>query len=243
MTPAAPDLYLESMPSSVARNLGAIRERMAAAARRAGREPGAITLVGVSKTMPVEAIDEAVAAGLRDLGENRVQEARDKAPRVTGEVHWHLVGHLQTNKVRQAVRLFRTVHSIDSVEILNRLDQMAEQEGRSIDGLVQVDLAGETTKFGVREEGLDEILELAADCRRVTVRGLMILPPYDPDPEKARPDFRRLRLMLERGRRRHRRLELTELSMGMTGDFEVAIEEGATMVRVGRALFGARRGT
>ena len=155
-------------------------------------------------------------------------------------MRWHLVGHLQSNKALQAARLFRVIHSVDSAELLRRLDQAASKEGRTIDALVQVDLADEPTKSGVGEEGLDEILELAASCERIALRGLMILPPYDPDPERARPWFRRLRLLLEARRARHVRPALTELSMGMTEDFEVAIEEGATLVRIGRALFGDR---
>lgn len=226
---------------SIAGNLAAVRGRIEAAARRADRDPGSIVLVGVSKTVEAERIMEAVTAGLRDLGENRVQEARDKAPRLPGSVRWHLVGHLQTNKVNHAARAFGMIHSIDSIELLSRLDQAAGREGRVIEGLAQVDLAGEATKFGIPEDGLDALLERAEGCASVKLRGLMILPPYDPDPGKSRPHFRRLRGILEESRRRHPRLDLRELSMGMTEDFEVAIEEGATLVRVGRALFGERR--
>ncbi len=228
------------MASPIARNLEGVRRRIDAAARRAGRDPGSIRLVGASKTMPLEAIREAVEAGLEDLGENRVQEARDKAPQLPGSIRWHLVGHLQSNKAAHAARLFQVVHSIDSSDLLRRLDQAAVKEARRIDALVQVDLAGEATKSGAPPEMLDGLLETAASCRQVAVRGLMILPPYDPDPEKARPYFRRLRGLLEEAQARHRALALAELSMGMTEDFEVAIEEGATMVRVGRALFGER---
>ena len=227
---------------SIAENVQRVRDRIAAAARRAGRDPASIVLVGVSKTVGPERIMEAVQAGLNDLGENRVQEARDKAPRLPGSIRWHLVGHLQSNKAGHAARLFAVVHSIDSMAILARLDQAAGLEGRSIEGLAQVDLAGEPTKFGIREDGLDPLLEAAESCRHVKVSGLMILPPYDPDPGRSRPHFRRLRGILEEARRRHPRLELSQLSMGMSEDFEVAIEEGATMVRVGRALFGERRG-
>ncbi len=228
------------MASEVARNLESLRRRIEAAARRAGRDPGTITLVGVSKTVPPERIREAIEAGLLDLGENRVQEARDKAPLLPGTVRWHLVGHLQSNKANQAARLFQVVHSVDSVEILRRLDQAVAREGRRIEALVQLDLAGEATKFGLEEGRLDDVLEAAASCRGVVVRGLMVLPPYDPDPETARPYFRRLRALLEEARARRPGLALDQLSMGMTEDFEVAIEEGATLVRVGRALFGER---
>ena len=226
---------------SVAIRLQGLRERIAAAAKRAGREPGSITLVGVSKTAPAERILEAVEAGLVDLGENRVQEARDKAGRLPQTVRWHLVGHLQANKANLAARLFQVVHSIDSADILERLERAAEREGRRVTALIQVDLAGEATKFGARQDDLDRLLDAGAGLRSVEVGGLMILPPYDPDPERSRPYFRRLRELLDGARRRHPDLPLRHLSMGMTEDFEVAIEEGATMVRVGRALFGERR--
>jgi hypothetical protein len=229
------------MAATVAANLRAIRERIAGAARRAGRDPDAVTLVGVSKTVAPERIREAVEAGLLDVGENRVQEARDKAPLLPPAVRWHLVGHLQSNKVNAAVRLFGAIHSIDSADLLRQLERAAEREGRSPEAFVQIDLAGEATKFGAREEELGGILEAAATCRAVKMRGLMILPPYDPDPEKSRPYFRRLRERLEAARERHPALRLDGLSMGMSEDFEVAIEEGATVVRVGRALFGERK--
>jgi pyridoxal phosphate enzyme (YggS family) len=226
--------------SSIARNLQEVRRRIEAAARRAGRDPGSVTLVGVSKTFPPESIREAFDAGLQDLGENRVQEAREKAPLLPPGIRWHLVGHLQSNKAAHAARLFQVVHSIDSADLLGRLDQAAAAGGRRVAALVQVDLAGEPTKFGAREEEIGGILEAARGTRAVTVQGLMILPPYDPDPGRARPYFRRLREILEEARRRHPGLGLEHLSMGMSEDFEVAIEEGATMVRVGRALFGER---
>ena len=228
------------MAGAIARNLETVRRRIEAAAVRAGRDPASVTLVGVTKTVDAPRIREALEAGLLDAGENRVQEAREKMPLLPETVRWHLVGHLQSNKALQAARLFRVIHSVDSVELLRRLDAAASKEGRTIDALVQVDLAGEPTKSGVGEEGLDEILEIAASCERIALRGLMILPPYHPDPERARPWFRRLRLLLESVRARHVRPALTELSMGMTEDFEVAIEEGATLVRIGRALFGDR---
>ena len=226
---------------AIADDLRRVRERMAAAARRAGRDPESITLVGVSKTVPPERIREAIDAGLADLGENRVQEARDKAGLLPGEVRWHLVGHLQANKANHAARLFDVVHSLDSIDILERLERAAQREGRQMMAMIQVDLAGETTKFGAAAVDLDRLLAAAAGCRNVRVRGLMVLPPYDPDPEKSRPYFRRLRELLQGAQGRHPELELRDLSMGMTEDFEVAIEEGATMVRVGRALFGERR--
>ena len=225
---------------AIADGLRRVRERMAAAARRGGRDPRSITLVGVSKTVPPERIREAIEAGLEDLGENRVQEARDKAVLLPA-VRWHLVGHLQANKANHAARLFDVVHSLDSIDILERLERAAQREGRDVTAMIQVDLAGESTKFGAATGDLDRLLAAAAGCRNVRVRGLMVLPPYDPDPEKSRPYFRRLRELLQEAQGRHPALDLRHLSMGMTEDFEVAIEEGATMIRVGRALFGERR--
>lgn len=230
------------MTGSIAMNLESVRRRIGAAAERAGRLPDDITLVGVSKTMPAERVREAMAAGLMDLGENRVQEARDKIASVGGGARWHLIGHLQGNKANLAARLFNFVHSIDTPDLLRRLEAAAGREGRSIEALVQVDLAGEKTKHGANEAALEGVLSEAEGCRSVAVRGLMILPPFDPDPESSRPWFRRLRALLEKARAGHPGLQLPHLSMGMSGDFEVAIEEGATMVRVGRALFGERAG-
>lgn len=228
------------MAGNIAHNLELVRRRMAAAAGRAGRSVDGVTLIGVTKTISAARIAEAAAAGLAEFGENRVQEAREKIPQIGAGPRWHLVGHLQGNKARHAARLFRVVHSIDSVDLLRRLDHAAQQEQQTIDGLIQVDLAGEASKFGIREDTLDGILESAADCRALRVRGLMALPPYDPDPQATRPYFCRLRRLLESAAPRHPALDLTELSMGMSEDFEVAIEEGATMIRVGRALFGDR---
>lgn len=228
------------MAATIAGNLEAVRGRIEAAARRAGRTRESVTLVGVSKTVPADRVREAVAAGLADLGENRVQEAREKIGPVGPGPRWHLVGKLQSNKANQAARIFDVVHSIDGVDLLDRLERGARAAGRRIEALVQADLAGEATKSGAAPGSIDAILERAAGCEAVAVRGLMILPPYEEDPERARPWFRRLRELRESLARRHARLDLGELSMGMTGDFEVAIEEGATLVRVGRALFGER---
>jgi hypothetical protein len=230
------------MRGAIALNLQAVRRRIAAAAARAGRSPADITLIGVSKTMPAGRVQEAIAAGLLDLGENRVQEARDKIAVIGGGARWHLVGHLQGNKANLAARLFNCVHSIDTPDLLRRLEAAAGREGRRLEALVQIDLAGEETKFGADEAALETILAEARGCRSIAVCGLMILPPLAADPERARPWFSRLRALLEGARERHPGLPLRHLSMGMSGDFEVAIEEGATMVRVGRALFGDRAG-
>src|SRR5262245_23512474 len=231
------------MQGTFADRLASVRGRIAKAASRAGRPAEAVTLIGVSKTVPAARVKDAVAAGLLELGENRVQEAREKIPAVGPGPRWHLVGHLQGNKAGQAARLFDAVHSIDSVDLLGRLDRAAAAAGRRLTGFVQVALAGETQKAGVAPDGLDAVLDAAAACEAVEVRGLMLLPPLEEEPERARPWFRRLREVAAEARARHPRLRLEELSMGMSEDFEVAIEEGATHVRVGRALFGARQGS
>lgn len=228
------------MGAGIAQTLESIRGRIHAAASRAGRDPAMITLVGISKTVPPERIREAIDAGLGDLGENRIQEAQEKIPLLPGPVRWHLVGHLQGNKAKFAAELFEVIHSVDSPGLLQRLDRLAGAADRTLQALVQIDLADEPTKFGVEPGRLDAVLEAAAGCGAVQVRGLMILPPYEEDPERSRPWFRRLRDLRDDAATRHPQLTLDHLSMGMSGDFEVAIEEGATIVRVGRALFGAR---
>jgi pyridoxal phosphate enzyme (YggS family) len=225
--------------------LAAIRERMESACRRAGRPPADVTLVAVTKSRTVEEVASAVEAGVTDLGENRVQEAEAKYPSLASlEAHdgspprWHLVGHLQKNKVRKAVALFDRIHSLDSVELGHKIDRAAEEFGKVQPVLVQVDLASEPTKFGLPEKELLPTLENLTGLRRLRVDGLMVLPPVVPDPEAVRPYFRRLR---ELGAEAFGRgLAGRDLSMGMSHDFEVAIEEGATFIRVGTALFGPR---
>lgn len=220
-----------------------IRERIATVARRCGREPNEITLVAVSKTHPVSVVREALAVGVTDLGENRIQEAEAKIPALdTTQARWHLIGHLQSNKARRAVKLFDVIHTLDSVSLAHRLDRACVEENRAqLPVLVQVDLAGEATKSGVAKTGLTELAEVVNQCSRLSFRGLMTLPPFFEDPEQVRPFFRKLRELRDQ-------LQATgnfgeqqgELSMGMSHDFEVAIEEGATIVRVGTAIFGER---
>ncbi|HEY7698025.1 MAG TPA: YggS family pyridoxal phosphate-dependent enzyme, partial [Vicinamibacteria bacterium] len=225
--------------------LAAIRDRMEGACRRAGRAPSDVTLVAVTKTRTVEEVASAVEAGVTDLGENRVQEAEAKYPSLASleardgsPPRWHLVGHLQKNKVKKAVALFDRIHSLDSVELGHKIDRAAEEIGKVQPVLVQVDLASEATKFGLPEADLLGTLETLTGLRRLRVDGLMALPPFVPDPEAVRPYFRRLR---ELGAEAFGRgLAGRELSMGMSHDFEVAIEEGATFIRVGTALFGPR---
>ncbi len=225
--------------------LAAIRERIEDACRRAGRPPSAVTLVAVSKAHTVEEVVSAVEAGITDLGENRVQEAEAKAASVASRLgskgsrpRWHLVGHLQRNKVKKAVALFDRIHSLESVELGERVDRAAEETGKVEPVLVQVDLALEPTKFGLPEKELFPSLERLALLKHLSVDGLMVLPPYLADPEAVRPYFRRLSELGAEARGRG--LAGSELSMGMSHDFEVAIEEGATFIRVGTALFGPR---
>jgi hypothetical protein len=227
---------------SISSNLAAVRGRLERAARAAGRDPADIRLVAVSKTFPAAAVREAFAAGQVDFGENRVQEALQKI-RETAELHsrWHLVGHLQSNKARKVAGPFAYVHSVDSVELLTRLDQAATAEGAAPKLLIQVDLAGEATKFGAPESALPQLVEAAGGLHSAELVGLMLLPPYSEDPEQSRPWFRRLREirdgLVKQGVPASR---LRELSMGMSHDFHVAVEEGATIVRVGTAIFGER---
>ena len=215
---------------------------MSQAAARAGRSPTDVRLIAVSKTFPVEAIREAYDAGQRDFGENRVQEALQKMVSTADmEIRWHLIGHLQSNKARKAAESCALIHSIDSADLLRRLDQAAGEVGRSPEVLVQVDLALEPTKHGAALETLPVILDEAVRCRTARLVGLMLLPPAAENPEEARTWFRRLREvrdgLVSNGAPA---ALLRELSMGMSHDYEVAIEEGATMVRVGSAIFGTR---
>jgi PLP dependent protein len=218
-----------------------VRERVAAAERRSGRAPGSVALVAVTKTVDPERVREAIREGVGLLGENRVQEARRKAAEVGPGAAWHLVGHLQRNKAKEAARLFRMIHSVDSEELLLELDRHAGEREEPLEVLIQADLAGEATKHGATEREIPSLLTGARTLRRLKVVGLMILPPYDPDPEKSRSYFRRLAELAAAFRgERYENVEMRELSMGMSEDFEVAVEEGATLIRIGRALFGER---
>lgn len=227
---------------TIADRLTAIRRRIAAAARSAGRDPSSIRLVAVSKTFPIEAIREAHAAGQREFGENRVQEALEKiASGGDLEIRWHLLGHLQTNKARKAASAFSTIHSVDSVELLQKIDTAATDAGSTPELLIQVDLADEATKFGVPPADVPQLFDAAVRCRVARVAGVMTLPPIPESPEDARPWFRRLRELRDQWLAAGVPASmLAELSMGMSGDFEVAIEEGSTMVRIGTAIFGSR---
>jgi pyridoxal phosphate enzyme (YggS family) len=229
------------MPMSISERLAEVRARIDAAARSAGREPAAVRLVAVSKTFPLDAVRDAYAAGQRDFGENRVQEALQKmADSPDLSIRWHLLGHLQTNKARKTAG-FAMIQSVDSVELLEKLERAATESGHAPELLIQVDLGEELTKFGASVEDVPRLFEVAAACTAVRVVGLMTLPPLPDNPEDARPWFRRLRELRD-GWRASGVPEsmLRELSMGMSGDFEVAVQEGATIVRVGTAIFGSR---
>jgi pyridoxal phosphate enzyme (YggS family) len=232
----------------IADRVAAVRDRIARAATRARRRPEDVTLVAVSKTHPPAAVREAFAAGVRDFGENKVQEAEPKVAALAalrGEgLRWHLVGHLQANKARVAVSLFDRIHTVDTVKLGSRLERAAAEQDRALPALVQVRLGDEETKEGLDEQHLFPALETLRGSKRLRIEGLMALPPFDEDPERVRPYFRRLRELRDEAAAAGLLLG-SELSMGMSHDLEVAVEEGATMVRVGTALFGARpaRGT
>ena len=231
-----------ALDADIAANLNAVRARIDAAARRAGRDPGEITLIAVSKTFGADHVRAAWAAGQQDFGENKVQEALQKISSTSDiPVRWHLIGHLQSNKARKAAAPFACIHSIDSVDLLQRIDTAAAEAGATPDVLVQVDLAGEEGKFGAHAAEARRIADAALACQAVRLSGLMLLPPWSEDPEAARPWFVRLRELRDEwiagGVPRD---ALRHLSMGMSHDFEAAVEEGATMVRVGTAIFGKR---
>ena len=224
----------------LASNLASVRDRIAAAERRSGRQPGSVTLIGVVKTHPPETLAAAVALGLRDLGENKVQEAevhqRD-VPR--SAARWHMVGHLQRNKAGRALELFDLLHGVDDAELARALDRRARDRGRRAQVLLEVNVSGETSKFGVAPDEVAALAEEVVSLQGLELMGVMTVGAPVASPEEARPGFARLRELRDDLARRLGR-ELPELSMGMSGDYEVAVEEGATMVRVGTALFGAR---
>ena len=228
--------------TDIVSNLAAIRSRIAAAAAAAGRAADDVRLLAVSKTFDADHVRAAYAAGQRDFGENKVQEALQKIGETADlEIRWHLIGHLQSNKVKKAAPAFAAIHSVDSVDLVRRVDAAAADAGAAPDLYVQVDLAGEATKFGAPEADVPAIAHAAVECRAARLKGLMLLPPWFDEPERARPYFRRLRELRDRlvaGGIEAARLQ--DLSMGMSHDFEVAIQEGATLVRVGTAIFGKR---
>jgi pyridoxal phosphate enzyme (YggS family) len=224
---------LESRMLDIAANLERVRERLTRAAERAGRRPTDVLLIAVSKTVEVDRIRAAVGAGVGALGENRVQEAKGKIAELGRPVAWHLIGHLQTNKARDAVELFDVIHSLDRLELARELERRAGARGQVVETLLQVNVAEESSKGGVSPDAVSETLDAVGKLSHLRVRGLMTIPPEVERADDARRWFRRLRELGERH-------GLGELSMGMSHDFEVAVEEGATMVRVGTAIFGPR---
>lgn len=228
---------------TLSENIGNICKRMSHAAMRAGRNPEDVTLIAVTKTVSLERINGAIDAGLRIFGENRVQEAQKKVTsdelRVTGgKIEWHLIGHLQKNKAKHAVQLFDLIHSLDSIELADEINKHAEKTGKIQNVLVEVKLSHEETKHGILRKGLAELLEFTGNLRNLNVKGLMTIPPFFDNLEEARPFFKELRELRDKAAAMG--FNLPELSMGMSHDFEVAIEEGATMVRIGTAIFGER---
>jgi PLP dependent protein len=225
--------------SALAERLQSIRRRIASACDRSGRPTASVELMGVSKNHPPEAVAEAVQLGLTLFGENRIQEARTKIPLSPPNTRWHFIGHLQSNKARDAVALFETIQGVDSLELARELQKQAQKQSRRVAILAEVNVAGESTKFGWNPEALLAALPAMATLDHLELKGLMTIAPYAPNPEPARPVFRRLREL--RDQCEHQlQCKLPILSMGMSGDLEVAIEEGATLVRVGTALFGDR---
>jgi pyridoxal phosphate enzyme (YggS family) len=228
--------------NAIAENLQAVRDVIATAAARAGRPPAEVELVAVSKTHPPEAVSEALAAGQTLFGESRVQEARAKIPLLPGRARWHFIGHLQRNKIRHALGLgFELLHGVDSLETARDLDRIAAEAGVHPAVLLEVNVAGESTKFGFSPEKLRSQMEDLLALNRLQIEGLMIIAPFAPEAESSRPHFVALRNLRDQVQAEFR-VPLPRLSMGMSGDYAVAVEEGATLVRVGTAIFGARSG-
>jgi pyridoxal phosphate enzyme (YggS family) len=224
---------------SIAGNLERVRERVAAACARCGRDVDHVELIAVSKTHPAEKIREAVDAGQALFGENKVQEARAKIPELPSSLRWHLIGHLQKNKVRHALPLFEMLHSVDSLELAQVISRVADEDGHRPRVLLEVNVSGEGSKFGFKPDKLREQIDELTALPRLTIEGLMTIPPFNEEAETSRPFFARLRELRDELQSASG-VSLPHLSMGMTNDFEIAIEEGATFVRVGTAIFGER---
>jgi pyridoxal phosphate enzyme (YggS family) len=228
------------MEPNVAENLQAVRRDIAESERTSGRSSGSVELVAVSKTHPPEVVRQAFEAGQLLFGENRIQEAKAKIPELPAKLRWHLIGHLQRNKIRQALPLFEMIHGVDSVELLDELQRIALDLGLFPRVLLQVNVAGESSKFGFGPDRLLSEVERIIRAERVQIEGLMTIPPLDSKPENSRIYFVQLRELRDRLEKEFR-FPLPHLSMGMSGDYRVAVEEGATLVRVGTAIFGERR--
>lgn len=223
----------------LAANLASVRQHITAACARAGRDPSSVTLLAVTKTQPPDVVSEAARLGLTLFGENKVQEAKGKIPQCSGRLAWHMIGHLQTNKARDAVALFSMIQSVDSLHLAEEINRRAEQAAKTMPIFLEVNIVGEASKFGYRPEQLLADFKQLNALPRLEIHGLMTVPPWTALPERVRPVFRRLR-ELKIQCEQILGAPLPHLSMGMTGDFEVAIEEGATLVRIGTALFGER---
>lgn len=222
-------------------NLKTVLEKISTAALKAGRDPASVRLVAVSKTKPAALVDEAARGGQRLFGENYVQELTAKAREVAGPVEWHFIGHLQSNKVKQIAGMVSMIHSVDRLSLAEEIDRQWGKLGKVCDVLIEVNIAGEETKSGTTATALFELVRRVSLLPHVRIRGLMTMPPFFDDPEAARPYFRELRLLAEEiGGENIAGVEMAELSMGMSGDFEAAIAEGATLVRIGTAIFGER---
>jgi hypothetical protein len=223
-------------------NLERVQEKIEKAAIKAGRDPRTVMLVAVSKTVEAERVHEAIQAGVNILGENYVQEARDKIDKLGHTVEWHFIGHLQTNKAKYAVDLFDVIHSIDRVDLVQEIDRIAAKKGKTIPVLIQVNISGEESKHGIDRDDLIRLIDEIIPLRNISLQGLMTMPPYFDNPDMARPYFQVLRGIKEEMNQRFKGdISLQELSMGMSSDFEAAIEEGATLVRIGTAIFGERQ--
>jgi pyridoxal phosphate enzyme (YggS family) len=226
--------------TDVAENLRLVRSKLEETCLLSGRDPGEVALVAISKGFPVEKVREASDAGQEDFGENRIQEARDKIPEGPPGLTWHMVGTLQKNKVKYAVKLFDWIHSVDSLELAGMLDQRLGPLGRTMNGLIQVKLSPEPAKFGISLEELNLMAAGMREMKNLKLRGLMTMPPYDPDPETSRPYFSKLKELSLQLAGDLDLQDFDHLSMGMSHDFTVAVEEGATMIRIGTAIFGPR---
>ena len=224
---------------TIKNNLEIINEKIKKAALKANRSPEEIKLVAVTKTATTEQIKEAINAGVKIIGENKVQEAKEKYQILTADIEWHLVGHLQTNKVKYAIEIFDCIHSVDSIKLAEEIDKRSLQFGKTTNVLVEVNVSGEETKYGIKPEEVEPFLKEISEFSRIRVRGLMTIAPITEDKEEVRPYFRKLRELFEKIKIKNiKNIRMDYLSMGMTEDFEVAIEEGANMVRIGRGIFG-----
>lgn len=225
--------------NNIAANIKNVLQRMKLAAERVNRKPEEIKLVAVTKTVDIPRIREAISAGIIIIGENRVQEAREKFKEIGRAVQWHLIGHLQTNKVKYVLDIFNLIHSIDSPSLAEEIQRRAETRGIRMNVLIEVNLSGEKTKFGILPEAVSGLVKSICRLKNINIQGLMTMPPFSESPEDSRPYFSMLRMIRDSIQKEG--IMINDLSMGMSNDFEVAIEEGATMVRIGTAIFGERR--